>query len=60
MEERIRNKNAPQQKIYFMPQLVVNMNITLLNLIYIYTEKLEILKRHAAYLNRCKTFKTTK
>ena len=35
-----------------MPQLVVNMNITSLNLIYLYTEKLEILKRHAAYLNR--------
>jgi len=35
-----------------MPQLVVNMNITLLYLIYLYTETLEILKRHAAYLNR--------
>ena len=35
-----------------MPQLVVNMNITLLNLIYLQVEKLELLKRHAAYLNR--------
>ena len=35
-----------------MPQLVVNMHITLLNLIYLYTEKLEIIKRHAAYFNR--------
>jgi hypothetical protein len=40
-----------------MPQLVVNINITLLNLIYLYTEKLEILKRHAAYLNRCPQLK---
>jgi hypothetical protein len=36
-----------------MPQLVVNMNFKLLNLIYLYIEKLEILMRHAAYLNRC-------
>jgi len=42
-----------QQKIYFMPQLVVNMNITLLNLIYLQAERLVILKRHAAYSNRC-------
>ena len=35
-----------------MPQLVVNMKFTLLNLIDLQIEKLEILKRHAAYLNR--------
>jgi len=29
-----------------MPQLVVNMNITLYNLIYLYTERLLILMRH--------------
>ena len=33
---------------YCIPQLVVNMTIMLPKLIYLYTERLVILKRHAA------------
>ena len=35
-----------------MPQLVVNMKLTLINLIHLYLEKWEILKRYVPYLNR--------